>query len=111
MTRRVDDVSQDANRVPIRELQHNSRQVLDRVEAGESLEITRDGEPVARLVPIDPVERLVNKLTSAGIVDPDWLHEQAELRRWLAAEPPLPAQSRRRPLSEALRELRDEERS
>lgn len=28
--------------------------VLDRVERGESIIITRDGKPVARLVPLDP---------------------------------------------------------
>ena len=37
--------------VPIRELQREFREILDRVEQGESVEITRRGRPVARLVP------------------------------------------------------------
>lgn len=37
--------------VPVRELQREIRAILDRVEHGESLEITRRGRPVARLVP------------------------------------------------------------
>ena len=41
----------DMKTVPIRELQRETRAILDRVEKGESLEITRRGRPVARLVP------------------------------------------------------------
>ena len=40
--------------VPVRELQREIRSILDRVEKGESLEITRRGRPVARLVPARP---------------------------------------------------------
>jgi len=41
----------DMKAVPVRELQREIRAILDRVEHGESLEITRRGRPVARLVP------------------------------------------------------------
>ena len=41
--------------VPIRELQREIRAILNRVDKGESLEITRRGRPVARLVPARPV--------------------------------------------------------
>jgi prevent-host-death family protein len=41
----------DMKAVAVRELQRDIRAVLDRVEHGESLEITRRGRPVARLVP------------------------------------------------------------
>ena len=41
----------DMKAVPVRELQREIRAILDRVERGESLEITRRGRPVARLVP------------------------------------------------------------
>lgn len=40
--------------VPVRELQREIRAILGRVEKGESLEITRRGRPVARLVPAKP---------------------------------------------------------
>ncbi|HEX2133877.1 MAG TPA: type II toxin-antitoxin system prevent-host-death family antitoxin [Actinophytocola sp.] len=37
--------------VPIRELNQDTAGVLARVEAGESLEITNRGKPIARLIP------------------------------------------------------------
>ncbi|MGH8861988.1 MAG: type II toxin-antitoxin system Phd/YefM family antitoxin [Jatrophihabitantaceae bacterium] len=36
----------------VRELHNHGGQVLDRVLAGERVTITRDGKPVARLVPV-----------------------------------------------------------
>ena len=45
----------------IRELRDSLTQVLRRVEAGERIEVTRDGKPVAAMVPLadDPLARLV----------------------------------------------------
>lgn len=40
-------------RAGVRELRQNASKLLDRVAAGESIEITNHGRPVARLVPID----------------------------------------------------------
>lgn len=44
----------DMKEVPVRELQREIRAILDRVENGESVEITRRGRPVARLIPVRP---------------------------------------------------------
>jgi prevent-host-death family protein len=47
--------------VGIRALQQNASAVVSRVEAGETIEITDRGRPVARLVPItsgSPIEQL-----------------------------------------------------
>lgn len=47
--------------VGIRELRQRASELLRRVEAGESIEVTDRGRPVAVLAPIpdvDPVERL-----------------------------------------------------
>lgn len=38
--------------VTVRELRNNGGEVLDRVEAGERLVVTRDGKPVAELRPL-----------------------------------------------------------
>ncbi len=38
--------------VSIRELRNQGGEVIDRVEAGESLTVTRDGRPVAELRPV-----------------------------------------------------------
>ncbi|MHB8513196.1 MAG: type II toxin-antitoxin system Phd/YefM family antitoxin [Actinomycetota bacterium] len=40
--------------VSARELQREIRSILDRVEQGESVAITRRGHPIARLVPAKP---------------------------------------------------------
>jgi prevent-host-death family protein len=40
--------------VGVRELRQNASELLDRVQAGESFEITNHGRPVARLVAIGP---------------------------------------------------------
>lgn len=44
----------DMKNVPARELQREIKAILDRVEKGESVQITRRGRPVARLVPTKP---------------------------------------------------------
>lgn len=38
--------------VTVRDLRNNSAEVLTRVERGESMVITRDGQPVAQVVPL-----------------------------------------------------------
>jgi prevent-host-death family protein len=44
-------------RVNVGEAKTNLSQLLARVEAGEEVEIARNGAPVARLVRIEPTER------------------------------------------------------
>ena len=39
--------------VSVRDLRNKGAEVLRRVEAGEEITVTRDGEPVALLVPLD----------------------------------------------------------
>jgi prevent-host-death family protein len=54
-----------SERVGVRELRQNLSRYLRRVEAGETLDVTERGRPVARLVP--PVEDgLVAKLVREG---------------------------------------------
>jgi len=40
------------NQVPIRQLNQDTAGVLERVEAGESVEITRHGKVIGRIVPV-----------------------------------------------------------
>ncbi len=89
--------------VGIRDLKQNASSVIRRVKAGESIEVTERGRPVARLVPIpaseDPVERLVAEGLAApgegSIVD---------------LPPPIVLPRGRRLPSTILAELRDQER-
>lgn len=48
-------------RMGIRELRDTLTTTIRRVRAGETIEVTHDGEPVALLTPVpaDPIERLI----------------------------------------------------
>ena len=54
--------------VPIRELNQDTAGVLARVQAGEVVEVTNRGRPVARIVPI--AVDVVADLVAAGIITP-----------------------------------------
>ncbi len=60
-------------RMGIRELRDNLTKTIRRVRAGESIEITHDGEPVAVLSPLkrDRLEQLIasGEVTSGQAVD------------------------------------------
>ena len=65
--------------VSVRELRNYGGQILDRVEGGESMTITRDGTPVARLSPL-PTPRLsasalVERWKNVPVIDADELRE------------------------------------
>lgn len=54
-----------------RELVHPKR-ILDEVEQGEEFVVTRNGRPVARILPVDmtPLERRAQMLRSGQIAEP-----------------------------------------
>lgn len=57
------------DRVGIRELRQHASRVVERVEAGETIEVTNHGRLVARLVPIDrPRTRGYEELVAAGLI-------------------------------------------
>jgi len=67
------------NEVSVRELRNYGGQILDRVAGGESMTITRDGTPVARLSP-QPTPRLsasalVERWKNVPVIDADELRE------------------------------------
>lgn len=63
--------------VTIRDLRNRSADVLRRVEHGESLTVTRDGDPVAAVVPLPRrrlrVEDLIARRRTLPTVDTDEL--------------------------------------
>lgn len=65
------------NGVTIRDLRNRSAEVLRRVERGESLTVTRDGEPVATVTPLPrrtvQVEELIARRRSLPVIDADEL--------------------------------------
>jgi prevent-host-death family protein len=87
-------------RVGIRELKQNASGVIRRVVAGEAVEVTDRGRPVARIVPIEPADPYERMIADGEIT--------AGTGAWADVEPlpPLPGRS----LSEALADLRADER-
>jgi prevent-host-death family protein len=92
-------------RVPIRQLQSHASELVDRVAAGERVEITRNGRLVAVLGPPDPEQRVHEDLIRTGSVDPDNAERAGGLADWepLVSRPELPR------LSEVLLAMREEE--
>lgn len=91
-------------RVGVRELRQNLSVYLDRVKAGETLEVTQHGQPVAQLGP-RPMRHvsIVDQLIAEGRITPATLDH-----RTLQAPPAIPDPSGRT-LSEILQEMRNEE--
>jgi prevent-host-death family protein len=92
--------------VTVGELHRQTAQVLDRVKAGESLEISEDGRPVAHLLPAAPVTgaALLDRLIAQGRAIP------AVNPGPIPPAPPHDASEETVSLSVALAELRGDER-
>lgn len=91
--------------VGIRELRQNASAVLRAVEAGETLEVTSRGRPVARLVPLRAESRL-DQLIAEGRAAP----ARESLVAQVVERPPLPLLPGEPLPSEVLRQLRADER-
>jgi prevent-host-death family protein len=91
------------DRVGVRELKQNASEVLSRVKAGRSVEVTERGLPIALIVPIPGPDDAVGRLISEGRATPGE-GNLADL------PPPMRLGKGRRPPSEILADLREEER-
>jgi prevent-host-death family protein len=92
----------DLARVGIRELRDNLKDVLDRVELGATVEVTKNGRTIAMIVPRpseDPLERLI---AEGKLLPPRSGSSTVRLPRRVQASPSGPASS------EALDDLRAE---
>jgi prevent-host-death family protein len=54
------------DRIGIRELRQNASKYIDRVKAGETLEVTEHGRPVAVLGPLPEATSVVERLVAEG---------------------------------------------
>ncbi|HEX5594851.1 MAG TPA: type II toxin-antitoxin system prevent-host-death family antitoxin [Micromonosporaceae bacterium] len=54
--------------ISARDLSRRAASVLDRVEHGERLIVTRDGEPVAEIIPIDRSQRILARWIKEGLI-------------------------------------------
>lgn len=92
-----------AERVGIRQLRQNLSVYVKRVrEDGRAYEVTERGEPVARLTPLEDVPgSRIERMVAEGRITP-------AAEDLVSLPPPLPA-LKGKPLSQILREMRDEE--
>ncbi len=90
-------------RVGVRELRQNLSVYLRRIEAGETLEVTEHGRPVARLTPLPPQHlSMLDRLVSEGRAIPAAGGNLADLG-------PPPGIGPGPTLSEVLAAMRDED--
>lgn len=73
-------IPEPSDRVPMRELIHNTAKVIDKVEAGHSVQVTRHGRVVAVISPPNADELALDALAEAGRVAPDWRTRKQGLR-------------------------------
>jgi prevent-host-death family protein len=88
-------------RVGIRELRQDASTWVRRAAAGETIQITDRGRPVAQLGPISKPLGGLAALEAAGLL--------RKAKGKLSDLKPMPAAPGTRPLSEILQEMRDEE--
>ena len=97
------DRGESLARVGVRELRQNLSVYLRRIEAGETLEVTERGRPVARLAPLPPQRMSVlDRMVSEGSAIPGRGANMADL------EPP-PEIGPGPTLSDVLAAMRDED--
>jgi prevent-host-death family protein len=94
-------------REPVRQLQQHASELLERVAAGERVEITRNGRLVAVLGPPEPEQRVMEDLVRTETVDPVNAAAARGLADW--QPPDVTGFSPALPLSEALHAMREEE--
>ena len=68
--------------ITIRDLRNHGGRVVDRVASGEHLTVTRDGKPVAMLLPLEPPPlsalALVSRWAALPPMDPDSLRRDVD---------------------------------
>jgi prevent-host-death family protein len=87
-------------RIGVRELRQNLSVYLRRVKAGESLEVTERGQPVAQLVPLEDRRGSRERLVAQGKLVPAAAN--------LVALGAPPAGRTATPLSDALQDVRED---
>jgi prevent-host-death family protein len=90
------------DKIGVRELRQNASKYLERVKAGESIQITQRGKPIARIVPYRTTSER-DRLIEEGV-----LIRPRRAGNLLDLGPPLPLKPGSRLPSEIVSELRDE---
>jgi len=88
-------------RIGIRELRQNASEYVRRAQAGETIEVTDRGRPVARLAPLPRAESILDRLIAEGRATPP-------TRDLASLGPPVAPTPGARSLSEIVDELRED---
>jgi len=96
--------------VTARDLSRRASTVLDRVEHGERLLVTRDGEPIAEIIPIDRSERALARWVKDGYISPPPAGGYAKAGGIARAARRLPEVEPGQTATDALLQMRDDER-
>lgn len=64
----MSDMTAERASVTARDLSRRAANVLDRVEHGERLIVTRDGEAIAEIIPIDRAQRTLARWAKDGLI-------------------------------------------
>jgi len=93
--------------VTVSELNQQTRRVLDRIKAGESVDISEYGQPIARLIPVTPT-------TGVAVLDQLILQGRAIPATMPGPIPPTPPlkdwERGKGPLSDEIIRMRNDER-
>lgn len=106
----MSDMTAEPASISARDLSRRAAHVLDRVERGERLIVTRDGEPIAEILPIDPGRRVLARWAKEGIIPeapPGGYATAGDLARHARSLPPSPPGET---ATEVLLRMREDER-
>jgi prevent-host-death family protein len=106
----MSDMLPERPSITARDLSRRAATVLDRVEHGERLVVTRDGEPIAEIVPIDRAQRVMARWVKDGLISeppPSGYATAASLSRAVRS---MPAAEPASNATEALSRMRENER-
>lgn len=106
----MSDMTADPDTVSARDLSRSAARVLDRVEHGERLVVTRDGEPIAEIIPIAQSQRLLARWARDGLISAPPPGGYATADAVAEAMRDLPPSPPGRTATEALLEMREHER-
>lgn len=106
----MSDMTAGRASISARDLSRHTSVMLDRVEHGERLIVTRDGEPVAEIIPIDRAQRRLARWIKDGLIPPppaDGYATAAVVSRGARRLPPVPSGQT---ATEILLQMREDER-
>jgi prevent-host-death family protein len=106
----MSDMLPERASITARDLSRRAASVLDRVEHGERLLVTRDGEPIAEIVPIDRAQRVMARWVKDGLIPEPPPSGYATAAAVARAVRSLPASAPGETATEALLRMREHER-